>query len=284
MAAFPAAPPAMGPAGGVVVCVLGSGSRGNAVYVADGATAILVDAGFSAREIERRMAGRGLDPERLDALVVTHEHADHLHGAARLARRRHLPVHLSAGTLAGAPALGALPELRLFRPGDGFRIGTLALYPFAVLHDATEPIGLTIESGGLRLGIATDLGQPTAEVAAGLAGCRMLILESNHDPQMLAAGPYPRHLKRRIAGSRGHLSNPQSAALLAALRHPGLEQVVLAHLSATNNRPETALAHAARALDGTAVRLAAARQEESLPVIRLAPAGRALTAPECRRC
>jgi phosphoribosyl 1,2-cyclic phosphodiesterase len=257
-------------AGGLTVCVLGGGSRGNAVYLDDGATALLVDAGFSAREIERRMRARGLDPARLDALLVTHEHTDHVRGAERLARRHRLPVYLSPGTLAGAAALQDLAGLRPFVPGQAFRIGTLAVDSFGVAHDARDPSGFAIRAGGIRVGIATDLGHADARLTQRLSGCRLVILESNHDPQMLAEGPYPRLLKQRIGGRTGHLSNPEAAEVLAAIRHPGLEHVVLTHLSATNNTPEAALALAAAALTGSSARLSAARQDASLPIIRLA--------------
>lgn len=264
------APATREPAGGLAVCVLGGGSRGNAVYLDDGSTAILVDAGFSAREIDRRLRDRGIDPERLDALLVTHEHADHVRGAARLSRRRRLPVYLSPGTLAGAAALQGLPGLRPFEPGQAFRIGTFAIDSFRVAHDAREPCGFTIRAGGVRIGIATDLGHADARVAEQLGGCRLVILESNHDPQMLADGPYPFVLKQRIRGRTGHLSNAEAAELLSAIRHAGLAHVVLTHLSETNNTPEAALAPAARVLAGSATRLSAARQDASLPIIRLA--------------
>jgi phosphoribosyl 1,2-cyclic phosphodiesterase len=255
--------------GGWTVGVLGSGSRGNAVYVSDGTTSILVDAGFSAREIERRMRSLGLEPGRLDAVLVTHEHTDHVRGIARLARRHRLPVYLTAGTRAGAPSLQELPELPTFSCGREFRIGSLAVRPFSIAHDARDPAGFTIGADGLRIGIATDLGHATALVKEHLRGCRLLILEANHDPQLLLDGPYPWYLKQRIRGRNGHLSNRASGEVLAEIRHAGLEHVILAHLSETNNRPEIALAETARALEGARTRLSAAAQDRCLPVIRL---------------
>jgi phosphoribosyl 1,2-cyclic phosphodiesterase len=251
------------------ICVLGSGSRGNAVYVSDGTTSILVDAGFSAREIDRRMRCRELDPGRLNAILLTHEHTDHVRGIERLVRRHRLPVYLTAGTLAGAPSLRELPELSTITCGREFRIDSLTVRPFSIAHDARDPSGFSIGANGDRIGIATDLGHATALVQEHLRGCRLLILEANHDPQMLVDGPYPWFLKQRIRGRNGHLSNPESMALLAEVLHPGLEHVVLAHLSETNNSPEIALREAAKVLEGTRVRLAAAAQSASLPIIRL---------------
>jgi phosphoribosyl 1,2-cyclic phosphodiesterase len=257
-------------AGSLRICVLGSGSRGNAVYVSDGTTSILVDAGFSAREIDRRMRSQDLDPGRLSAILVTHEHTDHVRGIERLVRRHRLPVCLTSGTLAGAPSLKDLPELQTFTCGREFRINTLAIHPFSIAHDARDPAGFTIGANGGRIGIATDLGHATTLVKEHLRGCRLLILEANHDPLMLIDGPYPWFLKQRIRGRNGHLSNPESVELLAEVLHPGLEHVVLAHLSETNNSPEIALGEASKVLKGTRVRLEAAAQSASLPIIRVA--------------
>jgi len=248
------------PANCLSVCILGSGSRGNAVYVSDGATAVLVDAGFSAREIDRRMRARGLDPAGLDAILVTHEHTDHVRGIERLVRRHRLPVYLTAGTFQEAAALHELPDVCQIACGREFRINTLAVRPFSISHDARDPAGFTIGANGSRIGIATDLGHVTALVREHLRGCRLLILEANHDPELLMNGPYPWFLKQRIRGRTGHLSNQESGDLLADILHPGLEQVVLAHLSETNNRPERALAEVAARLSGAPVRLTAASQ------------------------
>jgi len=255
--------------GAFSVCVLGSGSRGNATYISDGATAILVDAGFSARDIDRRMRSRGLDPARLNAILVTHEHTDHVRGIERMVRRHRLPVYLTAGTRQEAPPLHPLPGICLFACGSEFRINTLAIRPFSVAHDARDPAGFTIGSNGVRIGIATDLGHVTAMVRDHLRGCRMLIVEANHDPRMLMDGPYPWFLKQRIRSHTGHLSNQESCQLLADILHPGLEQVVLAHLSQTNNTPAKALAETAAILAGAPIRLTAASQDTPTPLLCL---------------
>jgi phosphoribosyl 1,2-cyclic phosphodiesterase len=249
------------------VCILGSGSRGNAIYISDGTTAILVDAGFSAREIDRRMRQRGLDPAGLSAVLVTHEHTDHVRGIERLVRRHRLPVYLSAGTRQEAAALQTLPEVYPFACGRDFRINTLAIRPFSISHDAADPAGFTIGANGSRIGIATDLGQITALVREHLRGCRLLIVEANHDPDMLMNGPYPWFLKQRIRSRTGHLANHETGRLLADILHPGLEQVVLAHLSETNNTPEKALAEMAALFPGTPVRFDAASQNTPSPLL-----------------
>jgi phosphoribosyl 1,2-cyclic phosphodiesterase len=255
--------------GKATVCVLGSGSRGNAVYISDGTTSILVDAGFSAREIDRRLRDREIDPAGLTALLLTHEHTDHVKGVERMVRRHRLPVYLTAGTGRGVDPQGVLPDAIPFACGREFRIDTLTVRPFSISHDAGEPAGFTITANGIRIGIATDLGQPTALVRDHLQGCRVLILESNHDPDMLMSGPYPWFLKQRIRGRTGHLSNQDSGLLLSDLVHAGLEHVVLAHLSETNNTREKALAEAGRVLSGSAVRLTAAAQGTPTPLLPL---------------
>lgn len=256
--------------GGVLsVCVLGSGSRGNSIYVSDGSTSILVDAGFSAREIDRRMRSQGIDPARLNAILITHEHTDHVRGVERLVRRHHLPVYLTAGTHRQAASLQCLPEIHPFVCGSELRINTLTVRPFSISHDAQDPAGFTIGANGSRIGIATDLGHVTALVREHLRGCRLLILEANHDPEMLMGGPYPWFLKQRIRSRNGHLSNQESCRLLEDILHPALEQVVLAHLSETNNTPAKALAEMSTLLSGTPVRLSAASQTVPSPLLRL---------------
>jgi phosphoribosyl 1,2-cyclic phosphodiesterase len=251
------------------VCVLGSGSRGNSIYVSDGTTSILVDAGFSAREIDRRMRSQGLDPARLSAILVTHEHTDHVRGVERLVRRHRLPVYLTAGTHEEAASLHCLPEIQPLACGAEVRINTLTVRPFSISHDARDPAGFTIGANGSRIGIATDLGHVTAMVREHLRGCRLLILEANHDPGMLMDGPYPWFLKQRIRSRTGHLSNQESCRLLADILHPDLEQVVLAHLSETNNTPAKALTEMSALLSGTTVRLTAASQTAPSPLLCL---------------
>jgi phosphoribosyl 1,2-cyclic phosphodiesterase len=171
---------------------LASGSRGNAIYVDDGKTAVLIDAGLSGVEIQRRMDCKGLDPNNLDAILVSHEHSDHVHGVGVLSRRFGLPVYINDGTrLATGTALGKLKEVIPFTCGNTFAVASLTIHPFSISHDAEDPAGFTICSDGSKVGVATDLGITTGVVKTHLRDCNILILEANHDPQMLIDGPYP---------------------------------------------------------------------------------------------
>jgi phosphoribosyl 1,2-cyclic phosphodiesterase len=232
------------------VCVLASGSKGNAIYVSDGETAILVDAGLSGIEIAKRMQSAGLSMESLKAILVSHEHSDHVRGVGVLARRHRLPVYITPDTAAAAASqMGRIDDLKHFETGRDFCIDGLAIHPFATSHDAYDPSGFTIAQNGLKIGIATDLGIATGMVKEHLKTCSLLVLEANHDPTMLIEGPYPWPLKQRIKSRNGHLSNQDSRDLLAEIKHDGLCHVILAHLSETNNTPEKALHTALQALD-----------------------------------
>jgi phosphoribosyl 1,2-cyclic phosphodiesterase len=247
--------------GAIRFCVLASGSKGNAVYVSDGETTVLIDAGLSGVELEKRMRRHNLAPERIDAILVSHEHSDHIRGVGVMARRYRVPVYLTPGTeQSGATALGRVTDLVHFQPGCSFCIRTLAVHPFALPHDAADPAGFTISSQEVKLGIATDLGIAPAMIQAHLAGCQALVLEANHDPRMLVEGPYPWPLKQRIAGRTGHLSNADTRDLLGRVRHDGLYHVVLAHLSEINNTPECALNVVAEGLGACRARLTVAIQ------------------------
>ncbi|MBT8340037.1 MAG: MBL fold metallo-hydrolase [Desulfatitalea sp.] len=231
------------------LCVLASGSKGNAIYVSDGRTALLVDAGLSGIEIERRMAAVGLQPSALTAIVVSHEHSDHVRGVGVLSRRYQLPVYMSAATAqACGSKLGRLHAMHPFVIGKRFTIDDLVLHPFATSHDAEDPAGFTIAQNGRKIGIATDLGIATGMIKEHLKSCELLVLEANHDPVMLIDGPYPWPLKQRIQSRSGHLSNQDSGDLLADIHHDGLRHVVLAHLSETNNTPQIALQTVKKAL------------------------------------
>jgi phosphoribosyl 1,2-cyclic phosphodiesterase len=222
---------------------LGSGSAGNALLVeaSDGlfATRLLVDNGFGPRALAERLARRGLALDDLDAMVLTHEHSDHVAGVAALLRRCALPVLCSAGT-ARAAGLLDWPHLRRLTGRAVITVGGIELHPFDVPHDAAEPLQYVFSDGARRLGLLTDIGAPTTDVAAALVGMHALMLECNHDAALLAGGDYPPFLKARVGGDRGHLSNAQAAALLAGIRHAGLSTVVAAHLSQRNNRPSLA--------------------------------------------
>ncbi|TLM69309.1 MAG: MBL fold metallo-hydrolase [Deltaproteobacteria bacterium] len=232
------------------VCLLASGSKGNALLVCTGRSRVLVDAGLSARELCRRLAMAGVAPEDLDAVLVTHEHIDHVRGLGPLSRRYGVPVYLhheAAAALADNQRLARVVE---FAAGPELVIGDLAIRAFPVTHDAQAPVGFSFDDGAGRTGVATDLGVATRLVAEELRNCRTLVLESNHDEDMLRDGPYPWPLKQRIRSSHGHLSNRDSAGLLETLCWEGLENVLLAHLSETNNHPELARRAAEQTLAG----------------------------------
>ena len=254
----------------ISVCMLASGSKGNAIYVSDGKTSILVDAGLSAIEIERRFHSRALNPERLDAIVVSHEHADHIKGVGVLSRRYRLPVYINELTLAAATTqLGAVHETVKFYRGAAFSIGGLCIHPFSVSHDASDSVGFTIQNGSTKMGIATDLGIATQLVCHHLKGCRLLILEANHDRRMLEEGPYPWHLKHRIQSRVGHLSNEASRDLLREVSHGSLRHVILAHMSETNNDPDRALSVVGEALSHNGTKLSVACQHVAGEIIEI---------------
>lgn len=222
--------------------LLGSGSRGNATLVEEGNTCLLVDCGFSVREVARRMARLGTSPERLSAILVTHEHNDHLAGVGALARKYRIPVWLTAGTeVAGKKRLGELPQREVLNCHSDFVIDDLVLHPFPVPHDAREPCQFVFSNGDKRLGLLTDTGRSTRHIERQLDACDALILESNHDPLMLANGPYPPALQARVGGGLGHLSNGQAAEILQRIDSASLQHLVAAHLSEKNNRPELAV-------------------------------------------
>lgn len=242
--------------------MLASGSKGNAIYISDGATTLLVDAGLSGIEIERRLQAHDLDPKDIDAMIVSHEHADHIRGVGILSRRYDLPVYLSEKTSREAgQILGKVKDMRSFHCGDSFNVNSFDIHPFSTAHDAEDPAGFTLSCNGRKIGIATDLGIATAMVKQNLKGCDLLILEANHDPEMLMNGPYPWPLKQRIKSRTGHLSNQDSGELLSELKHDKLQHVVLAHLSETNNTPDKALREAKPALDGCRARIHVASQD-----------------------
>ena len=252
------------------VCVLASGSKGNAIYVSDGETSVLIDAGLSAIETERRLLSRELDPRDLDAIVVSHEHGDHIKGVGVLSRRYQLPVYINEPTLTAAKAqIGAVNETVRFHPGLDFSIGDLCLHPFSVSHDASDSVGFTVQDDTTKVGIVTDLGIATQLVCHHLKGCRLIILEANHDQRMLEEGPYPWHVKQRIQSRLGHLSNEASRDLLGEISHSGLRHVILAHISETNNEPDRALSVVGEALSHHRIQLSVAHQHVAGEMINL---------------
>jgi len=223
---------------------LGSGSKGNATLVQHDDTCVMIDCGFSAQEAERRLARLGVAPSQLTAVLVTHEHSDHINGVGALVRKHSLPVYLSQGTHLSA-RLGECGDVRIIRSQQSFTVGALEFQPVLVPHDAREPCQFIARVGDSYLGLLTDLGFVSPLVESEYAVCTALMLEANHDAVMLAQGPYPQSLKQRVGGNWGHLNNLQAKFFLDGLRGDGLrddglfgsrlQTLVLAHLSETNN-------------------------------------------------
>jgi phosphoribosyl 1,2-cyclic phosphodiesterase len=218
------------------IASLGSGSKGNATLVQAGDTLILIDCGLSLREIDTRLSARGVSAKQIDAVLVTHEHGDHCRGVTALSDAYGLPVFLTAGT-AASDKLAALNRRVLIRPGDRFAIGDLTIDVVPVPHDAREPVQFSIHHGTSKLGVLTDLGSITPHVVAAFSGCDALVLEFNHDPGMLANGPYPRSVKARVGGDYGHLTNAQARQFLDHTDTSHLRTLFVAHTSQQNNDP-----------------------------------------------
>jgi len=227
----------------MTVCPLFSGSTGNSIYIACGGVRLLVDAGMSAAREEAALREIGVDVRALDGVLVTHEHVDHVKGLGVLCRKYGLPVYANEGTWAGILAREAgIPArcVRTFYTGEDFYIGGVDVRPFPIPHDANEPVGFTLAHQGLRCGVATDIGHIDETWMNAVAGCQALVLEANHDVEMVERGPYPQRLRRRILGKKGHLCNADCAKALTQLAKTGTRAVSLAHLSADNNLPELA--------------------------------------------
>lgn len=231
--------------------MLGSGSRGNSTYVEAGNTSILIDAGFSGKEIARRLAIINKVPEQLRAILVTHEHNDHIAGVGVLSRRYNLPVYANQGTCrAGEKKLGNLFEFREFCTGRTFQLEELKIHPFATSHDTADPVGFIVKNDGYVLGYCTDTGRVTKLMEHLLGQCHGLILEANHDPKMLQQGPYPMPLKQRVRSSSGHLANADAASFIRSMSNSPLQALVLAHLSETNNHPDLVIRTMLHLCDG----------------------------------
>ena len=243
--------------------LLGSGSRGNGMVIEVGRSLVLLDCGFSLAQVKMRLAKLGKRPEDLTAIVVTHEHSDHVNGVAVLARSYDIAVWATPGT-AQAAGLHELTDCRLFDCHAPFAIGDVEAAPFPVPHDAREPSQFVFGDGARRIGVLTDVGSLTPHIAESLYGCDALVLECNHDADMLAAGDYPPSLKQRVGGRHGHLSNEQAAALLAQLNGAKLQHVVAAHLSEKNNEPRLAQRALAAVLGCEMEWIAVADQERGL--------------------
>ncbi|MGH9413892.1 MAG: MBL fold metallo-hydrolase [Terriglobales bacterium] len=256
----------------VTLTILGSGSRGNAALIATETTCLLLDAGFSRRELLRRMALAGVAPERLNAVLITHEHSDHIAGLPRLAAKHPVSVYVNEGTRAAMRDAGeSLPRVECFATGDAFQIGDIAIQSFSIPHDAADPVAFRFCANGVRIVFATDLGYLPENVRQQLRNADCAVLESNHDLEMLKAGGYPWELKQRVLGRLGHLSNDTLAEFLAGGFDGSAAHLVLAHLSENNNLPGLAQLAAERALAPRSSRpqLHIAPQHEPLPSIVL---------------
>lgn len=218
---------------------LGSGSQGNGTLVEWRDQLVLIDCGFTIKEVERRISRLGRSAADITAILVTHEHADHLKGVPPLARKYKLPVYMTPGTFRSRD-LGALPQLHLIEGYQPFQLGNVEIVPVAVPHDAREPAQFVFQAEDKRLGVLTDLGNISAHVEERFYNCDALLLEANHDPQLLAMGPYPYSLKQRVGGLWGHLSNQQAAGFLQRINTARLQHLVVGHISQKNNTLELA--------------------------------------------
>src|ERR1039457_7338340 len=266
---------------GVSVSMLASGSRGNCAVVSSACTKILVDAGISCRETFKRLKTLGEDPHSLAAIVITHEHSDHVYGLATLAKKLRIPVFMTGAThQAWARAMrhekGERPQLEQFEQfesGHRFQIGDIEVKPFTIPHDAADPVGFTFRVEGTKVSVATDLGYLPVNVRDHLRGSDVLIMESNHDVEMLRGGPYPWMVKQRVASNVGHLSNEKLADFFTGDYDNSAAFVVLAHLSEQNNHPEIARREAEKALaergGSFQKRVLVAVQSEVLPPMQL---------------
>ena len=241
---------------GVSVSVLASGSRGNSTIVESSKAKILVDAGISCRETFKRLKASGQDPHSLSAILISHEHSDHVYGLLVLSTKLNIPVFMTGATHeAWARSLQddcadtrKIPKLETFSSGQPFSIGDITVTPFTIPHDAADPVGFTFRADGIKVGIATDLGYIPPNVCDHLRGCEVLVVESNHDLEMLRGGPYPWSVKQRVMSRVGHLSNEALADFFSSDYDGGAAYVVLAHLSEHNNHPEIARKAAEKAL------------------------------------
>ncbi|HEX3021094.1 MAG TPA: MBL fold metallo-hydrolase [Lachnospiraceae bacterium] len=227
------------------LCSIASGSSGNCIYVGNGDTHILVDAGISKKRIESGLQSIDINPEMINGILITHEHSDHVSGIGVMARKYHMPIYATVETINAIlhmNSVGRIPEelFRYIQPNQTFTINDVEVNPFSISHDASNPVCYTFTSNGHKVGVATDLGMYDDYIISNLSGSEILLLEANHDVNMLQVGVYPYYLKRRILGDKGHLSNENSGKLIRELWHDRLKHVFLGHLSKENNFPDLA--------------------------------------------
>jgi len=255
------------------IAALGSGSKGNAVLLQSSVTTLMIDCGFGVRETEKRLAEIGVHPSEISALLVTHEHKDHIGGVESLAARHALPVFMTEGTYRAWKHKGRI-EPFILSAGESFVIGDLKIVPVAVPHDAREPVQFVFFCGALKTGILTDLGSLTPHVVAAYDACHALLIEANHDTDMLREGPYPPSLKRRVGGNWGHLNNGQTAEFVSLINTSGvLKNLIVGHISEQNNQVELA-AQALKSQLETIEQVIFASQDKPLNWIELEPVNR----------
>ena len=231
-------------------CPLASGSKGNALYLEGDETKILIDAGISFKALQTKLGEINVDVGEIDAILVTHEHGDHIRGLEKTAQALNVPIFSNSDTAkATLEMMKSRPRFKIFATGETFEFGELEIHPFSIQHDTLDPVGFTIRIGEVKLGICADLGFATTLVRASLLKCDYLYLEANHEPSMVYACNRPMLYKQRVLGRQGHLSNDEAAALLAEIDHPSLKYVYLAHLSSECNNPELALEKVKKKLD-----------------------------------
>jgi len=258
----------------VRVCILASSSSGNCTFVATDSTRILVDAGLSRREVLARLNAIGEDGEKLDAILVTHEHSDHVCGLVAMAKApkdgRRIPVYMTRLTAPSIPWADYEPRLECFQAGTSFTIGDIEVDSFTVPHDATDPVGFCLRACGIRIGVATDLGYIPESIKVHLRGTDLLLMEANHDLEMLKVGPYPWSVKQRVMGRRGHLSNDVVCQFIRDDLDLSTSTLILGHISENNNHPEIVRNTASRALRGRALftRLVVAEPRTQTEVFR----------------
>lgn len=260
----------------IETAVLSSGSKGNSTYIKAGKYSVLIDAGLSGKALERRMEALDLKIEDLNALLITHEHTDHIKGIGVLSRRYDIPIYANDGTWSAAEAnLGKIKtkNCRVFT--EDFMVGDLKFSPYDISHDAAQPVGYVCQAGNKKIVLATDIGVINKNIITKIKGADFFVLESNHDLEMLMTGKYPYYLKNRIKGEEGHLSNDETAALLPSLIKDNFPTVVLAHLSQENNNSKVAYITVKNALKeadfkiGEDLRLGCASQSKPTPLFRL---------------
>ena len=249
--------------------MLSSGSQGNCIYIESDAAKIIIDSGLSVKELGRRLKSIDRTPEELDAVFLTHEHSDHIGGVGPLVRKYSMPLYATNGTIQAGQKLGSVPVFNPIRPGETVQLDGLEIEPYSTSHDAQESVAYVIRCQNRKLGHATDMGMVTHEVREILKNSHVLLLESNHDVEMLDVGPYSWTLKKRIKSDLGHLSNEACGELLAAINHEHLQRVVLMHLSQTNNHPEIAHVTALQALGSHPPILSLADQDQPTELIEV---------------